>query len=101
MEFFTPPDHVKFSVKKLFANMGEVIDGSIAYLDAMGGGPLERHTHTHNHLFIVVKGRAKILLGDSEVTVAKDDAYFVDGSIPHSVWNDCSEQTVMVGISIK
>ena len=29
-EFITPPDHIHFLAKKLFADCGEIIDGSIA-----------------------------------------------------------------------
>ena len=99
--FMTPPNHVNFLAKKLFANMGEIIDGSIAYLEKAGGGPTELHTHAHNHLFIVVKGEAKILLHNESVIVKKNESYLVEGSIPHSVWNNFSETTVMIGISVK
>lgn len=100
-EFMTPPNHVNFKAKKLFADMGEIIDGAIAYVDLNGGGPTEVHTHEHNHLFIVTKGEAKILLGDNEVIVKKDEAFLVEGKIPHSVWNHAEGETVMIGISVK
>jgi mannose-6-phosphate isomerase-like protein (cupin superfamily) len=99
--FMTPPDHVNFLAKKLFANMGEIIDGAIAYLDKNGGGPAEVHTHAHNHLFIVVKGEAKILPDKETVIVRENESCFVKGSIPHSVWNSISETTIMVGLSVK
>ncbi|MDR0609402.1 MAG: cupin domain-containing protein [Planctomycetaceae bacterium] len=100
-DFVTPPNHVNFLAKKLFANMGEIIDGSIAYLDRNGGGPSELHTHEHNHLFIVVKGEAKILLGNENIIVRENESYLVKGSVPHSVWNNISETTVMAGLSTK
>lgn len=59
-DFFIPSDHVNFLAKKLFENSGEIIDGSIAYIEPNGGGPSTPHTHKHNHLFIVVSGEAKI-----------------------------------------
>ena len=99
--FMTPPNHKNFLAKKLFADMGEIIDGSIAYLEKAGGGPTELHTHAHNHLFIVVKGEAKILLNNESVIVKENESYLVEGSIPHSVWNNFSETTVMIGISVK
>ena len=100
-DFMTPPNHIHFLAKKLFANMGEIIDGSIAYLEKDGGGPLEPHTHEHNHLFIVVKGEAKILLNNEIITVKENNSYLVDGSIPHSVWNNLAGTTIMIGISVK
>ena len=56
----TPPKHVNFHAKKLFGEMGRIVDGSIAYIDLNGGGPTELHTHEHNHLFIVTEGEARI-----------------------------------------
>lgn len=66
-KFITPPNHINFKAKKLFGNMGQIIDGAIAYVDLNGGEPTELHTHEHNHLFIVTKGEAKIILGDEVV----------------------------------
>lgn len=100
-EFITPPNHIHFLAKKLFADVGEIIDGSIAYLEENGGGPLELHTHEHNHLFIVVQGEARIVLGDREVVVAANESFLVDGRIPHSVWNNSDGTTAMIGISVK
>lgn len=37
--FITPPNHINFEEKKLFDSVGEIIDGSIAYLNLNGGGP--------------------------------------------------------------
>ena len=99
--FTTPPNHVDFLAKKLFDSVGEIIDGSVAYLGKNGGGPTEKHTHPHNHLFIVTKGEAKILLGDEEIIVKKDESFLVKGVIPHSVWNNIDDETVMIGISVK
>ncbi len=31
--FITPPNHINFKAKKLFGEMGSIIDGSIAYVD--------------------------------------------------------------------
>ena len=99
--FITPPKHINFEAKKLFGSIGEIMDGSIAYLSLNGGGPTEQHTHEHNHLFIVVKGEAKVLLGEEEVIIHQDEAFVVKGSIPHSVWNNQEDETVMIGISVR
>lgn len=99
--FITPPNHINFVAKKLFGSMGEIIDGSIAYIDLKGGGPTERHTHEHNHLFIVTSGEAVVLLGEEKVIIRKDEAFLVDGKTPHSVWNNIDGETVMIGISVK
>lgn len=100
-EFFTPPDHIHFLAKHLFGSVGEVIDGSIAYLEKNGGGPTEQHTHEHNHLFIVVQGEARIYLADEQIILKENDSYIVDGHIPHSIWNNVERTTIMIGLSIK
>jgi len=100
-DFSCPPNHIGFSAKKLFGEMGEIADGAIAYIEKDGGGPIEPHTHEHSHLFIVVKGRARIDMDGKQTVINENGSFLVDGSVPHSVWNDCDEQTVMIGISVK
>ena len=100
-EFITPPNHIHFLAKKLFADCGEIIDGSIAYLEKGGGGPTVLHTHEHNHLFIVTSGQARIELGGEVKILNANESFLVKGSIPHSVWNNIDGTTVMVGISVK
>ncbi len=100
-QFITPPNHVNFKAKKLFGEMGKIRDGSIAYIDVNGGGPAELHTHTHNHLFIVCKGEARIQLDKEIITVKENESYLVEGKIPHSVWNNIEDETIMIGISVE
>ena len=103
-EFIKPANHINFRAKKLFGELGtlKIKDGSIAYIDLNGGGPTKLHTHTHNHLFIVIKGQAKIILDEKEIIVNENESYLVDGNIPHSVWNNCPNgETVMIGITVE
>ena len=100
-DFMTPPKHVNFRAKKLFNSIeGKIDDGAVAYMELNGGGPIELHTHGHDHLFIVTEGEAKVLLGDEEVIIHKDEAFLVKGTIPHSVWNNINGITKMIGITI-
>ena len=100
-EFITPPNHVNFKAKKLFDEIGSIMNGSIAYIEVNGGGPLEKHTHDHDHLFTVTKSEAKILLNNDEIILKKDESYLVNGKIPHSIWNNIDDETVMIGINLK
>lgn len=100
MELFTPPNHVGFEACKLFGENNKIIDGSIAYIKPNGGGPIQPHTHEHDHLFFVLEGEARILLGEKTVIVKAGESFSVDGTVPHSVWNNNSSQTVMMGISV-
>lgn len=100
--FITPPNHVNFMAKKLFADIdGHIKDGSIAYLSVNGGGPTEQHTHAHDHLFIVTRGEAKVMYGTDEIIIHENESFLVKGSVPHSVWNNCAEETIMIGITIE
>ncbi|MCM1529830.1 MAG: cupin domain-containing protein [Alistipes sp.] len=99
-DFITPPDHINFQAKKLFDSCGQIVEGSIAYISLNGGGPIEQHTHNHNHLFVVVQGEAKILLDKETVIVKKNESFLVNGTIPHSVWNNVEEETIMIGITV-
>lgn len=57
--------------------------------------------HPHNHLFIVISGQAKVLLDKEEKIINENEAFLVKGEIPHSVWNNSQNTTVMLGISVK
>ena len=98
--FMVPPNHVNFE-ETFWKCWGEIIVGSIAYISLRGGGPTEMHTHSHNHLFIVVRGEARVLLDDRKIIIHRDESFLVDGSVPHSVWSNQDEETVMIGISLK
>ena len=100
-DFITPPNHVNFLAKKLFEDCGEIVNGSIAYLEPNGGGPVELHAHEHDHLFIVVKGEARVQFEDSVHIIAENESYLVKGALPHSVWNNVGETTIMIGITVK
>lgn len=100
-DFITPPHHVNFLAKKLFGECGEIQDGAIAYLEPGGGGPTVPHTHSHNHLFVVVSGDVKIILDNQEVIVRENESFLVRGEIAHSVWNHTGQMAVMLGITVK
>lgn len=100
-DFMTPPKHINFLAKKLFSGDRQFVDVAIAYMGKNGGGPTLLHTHEHDHLFIVTQGEAKIMLNDRVVIVKKDESFLVEGSIPHSVWNNNDTETVVVGITLK
>ena len=85
--FITPPGHRDFSAKKLFEGGGALQWGAVAYIQPGGGGPEGGHTHPEDHIFLVMEGQVQVLLGDREATVRQDESLFVDGMVPHSIWN--------------
>ena len=45
--------------KSCFGPVGEIIDGSIAYISLNGGGPHKKHTHEHDHFSLLQKAKRK------------------------------------------
>ncbi len=99
-EFITPEGHKDFLAKKLFDRMGSIQWGALAYIEPNGGGPQGNHTHPEDHIFIVAEGRVEILLGDQARTVEKDGMLYVQGSIPHSIWNREKQTAKVIKISV-
>ncbi len=86
--FVTPPKHVNFKAKKLF----EEIEGKIR-------GPEEKHSHPHNHLFIVTSGEAGVEYDDETVIIHENEAFMIEDIRPHVVWNNADGTTTMIGIT--
>lgn len=100
--FIVPPNHIGFKAKKLYGGISGIIsDSSIAYIEPQGGGPTVSHTHPHDHFFIVIEGCATIKIGKEKIKINADESILVPGNIPHSIWNDSSNQLRMIGITIK
>lgn len=97
--FHTPPDHVGFLAKKIFNNTDRITDGSIAYLAPNGGGPVQPHSHAHNHFFYVIKGEARVDYEDKIVIIKENSSCLVDGTKLHSVWNNLDSETIMLGFT--
>jgi len=70
-------------------------------LEANGGGPTTPHTHPHSHLFIVTQGEAKVIFPNETHIIHCNESFIVNGNIPHSVWNNTDQTTIMIGITVK
>ena len=51
-------------------------------MDPGGGMPL--HTNTVEHEQYVLRGQARVVLGDEVLEVKKDDVVYIPGGVPHS-----------------
>ena len=98
--FVTPEGHKNFKAKILFNEMGKIQWGAVAYIEKNGGGPEGNHTHSDNHIFIVVDGEVEVFLNEESHIVKTDDMFFVDGMIPHSIWNHGETTAKVIKISI-
>ncbi len=47
------------------------------------GGGMPPHTNTVEHEQYVLRGRARVGIGDEVVMVARDDAVFIPAGVPH------------------
>jgi mannose-6-phosphate isomerase-like protein (cupin superfamily) len=90
--YMTPPNHKGFRAKKLFQDIGRVKWGAVAHFENGGGGPEGNHTHEEDHIFIVVEGEVRVVMGDGERVAGRDEIIFVDGAAPHSIWNNATER---------
>lgn len=48
------------------------------------GGGMPRHTNTVEHEQYVLRGRARVAIGDEVIQVSADDVVFIPAGVPHS-----------------
>jgi quercetin dioxygenase-like cupin family protein len=48
------------------------------------GGGMPLHTNTVEHEQYVLRGKARVVIGDQTLEVQKDDVVFIPGGVPHS-----------------
>ena len=48
------------------------------------GGGMPLHTNTVEHEQYVLRGRARVVIGEEVLEVRKDDVVFIPGGVPHS-----------------
>jgi quercetin dioxygenase-like cupin family protein len=48
------------------------------------GGGMPLHTNVVEHQQYVLRGKARVMIGDETMEVQKDDAVFIPGGVPHS-----------------
>ena len=51
-------------------------------------------------IFIVVEGEARVVMGNETVIVKKNESCFVDGMVPHSIWNNGDQTATVIKISV-
>jgi quercetin dioxygenase-like cupin family protein len=48
------------------------------------GGGMPLHTNTVEHEQYVLRGRARVVIGDEVLEIGKDDVVYIPGGVPHS-----------------
>lgn len=103
MAGFQPvPGHVGFLAKRVFGQVGGVLDVSVARLEPGGGGPEPPHRHPErDHLFIVTEGIMEARLPEGVRRFGPDGSLLVHGADLHEIWNAGNTPAVVVGITLR
>ena len=86
-EFITPPDHIHFLAKKLFADCGEIIGHLLLYLEKAVVDLLLYILTSIIICSLWSAGKRVELDGEIRIVDA-NESFLVNGHIPHSVWNN-------------
>lgn len=84
--FVRPGDcsrHNIFPGVEVFTAAGEAMMLSLAVFEPHA--VVERHSHPHEQIGMVVSGRARFIAGDAEDDLGPGDMYFIPGGIEHRV----------------
>jgi quercetin dioxygenase-like cupin family protein len=75
--------HNIFPGVDVYTAAGESMMLSLAELEAEA--VVERHSHPHEQVGMVVEGHARFIVGDEERVLGPGDMYFIPGGVPHRV----------------
>lgn len=60
------------------------------------GAVAARHSHPHEQIVVMVEGRLKLIVGDAERILGRDDIVVIPPNIPHEA--EALEDTVVIDI---
>ena len=100
-EFIHPQGYVNFRAKKLFGMSGKILSGIIAYIDEDGGGPRPEHIHEYGHIYMLIQGGIEINVNNEKIRIRKNETFFVNGTVPHSVRNYFKGLTILVILNVE
>lgn len=75
--------HTIFPGVDVFTAAGDQMMLSLAVLAPHA--VVEEHSHPHEQIGMVVKGRARFYVGDEERLLGAGEMYFIPGGVPHRV----------------
>jgi mannose-6-phosphate isomerase-like protein (cupin superfamily) len=89
---------IDFSVERLDFPSAQAMDPRIVRIRP--GRTNERHRHAHESIFVVMRGRGQVLLGDASIDVAEGDIAFVPRWMFHQTRNlSATEDLVVLAIT--
>jgi quercetin dioxygenase-like cupin family protein len=60
------------------------------------GAVAARHSHPHEQIVVMVEGRLKLIVGDAETIMGRDDIVVIPPNVPHEA--EALEDTVVIDI---
>lgn len=60
------------------------------------GAVAARHSHPHEQIVVMVQGRLKLIVGDAETIMGRDDIVVIPPNVPHEA--EALEDTVVIDI---
>lgn len=75
--------HTIFPGVDIFTAAGQEMMLSLAVFEPHA--VVEEHSHPHEQVGMIVKGRARFFVGDEERVLGAGEMYFVPGGVPHRV----------------
>ncbi len=74
----------KEAVRQVLIGPGEAPNFALRRFIMQPGGGMPRHTNTVEHEQYVLRGRARITIGEESFEVGADDVVYIPASVPHS-----------------
>jgi len=94
------PNHKGFIAKLIPSPFEASTDVRLAEIAVEGGGPIEETTHEHDHIFIVLEGQITVDIAGAKYLVEEEHSIYVEGQIPHSIWNTGNKTAHVIGVNI-
>lgn len=71
---------------------------SIHEITLMPGAGVELHSHPHEQIGYVARGRLRFRIGDEERVLGPGDGYAIPGGVVHGAWTEGDEPCVAIDI---
>lgn len=97
-DYLPNPDHLGFIAAKMLLDSPPSINYKVTYSVIKPGGYADEHSHSWDHAYYIIKGRARVKVGDEEREVSDETLIYVPPNILHSVKNIAGEPLVVLAV---
>lgn len=60
------------------------------------GGGIPRHAHENEEVYVLLKGQARMVVGDQALDLSEGDAVYLPPNVPHELRNPGPEEAVLL-----